>query len=100
MHQGEESLTASGINGSQNFGPCKLEIKLSTRLSEAHVGHVRAPRRGCSPYDPSNAALESKTIIWSQDLAGTGVTVNASARRWFQTVRPAKHDQRCSILQS
>ncbi len=34
-------------------------------------------RRGFSPYGPSKAALESETIIWSQDLAGTGVTVNA-----------------------
>jgi 3-oxoacyl-[acyl-carrier protein] reductase len=34
-------------------------------------------RRGFSPYGPSKAALESETIIWSHDLAGTGVTVNA-----------------------
>ena len=27
-------------------------------------------RRGFSPYGPSKAALESDTIIWSQDLAG------------------------------
>ena len=34
-------------------------------------------RRGFSPYGPSKAALELETIIWAQDLAGTGVTVNA-----------------------
>jgi len=34
-------------------------------------------RRGFSPYGPSKAALESETIIWAQDLANTGVTVNA-----------------------
>jgi NAD(P)-dependent dehydrogenase (short-subunit alcohol dehydrogenase family) len=34
-------------------------------------------RRGFSPYGPSKAALESETIIWAQDLDGTGVTVNA-----------------------
>ena len=34
-------------------------------------------RRGFSPYGPSKAALESETIIWAQDLAGTSVTVNA-----------------------
>jgi NAD(P)-dependent dehydrogenase (short-subunit alcohol dehydrogenase family) len=33
-------------------------------------------RAGFSPYGPSKAALESETVIWSQDLAGTGVTVN------------------------
>jgi NAD(P)-dependent dehydrogenase (short-subunit alcohol dehydrogenase family) len=34
-------------------------------------------RRGFSPYGPSKAALESATNIWAQDLAGSGVTVNA-----------------------
>ena len=34
-------------------------------------------RRGFSPYGPSKAALESETIIWAQELAGIGVTVNA-----------------------
>ena len=33
-------------------------------------------RRGFSPYGPSKAALESETIIWAQDLTGTGITVN------------------------
>jgi NAD(P)-dependent dehydrogenase (short-subunit alcohol dehydrogenase family) len=34
-------------------------------------------RRGFSPYGPSKAALESVTIIWSQDLADSGITDNA-----------------------
>jgi NAD(P)-dependent dehydrogenase (short-subunit alcohol dehydrogenase family) len=34
---------------------------------------------GFSPYGPSKAALESSTVIWAKDLAGTGVTVNALA---------------------
>jgi 3-oxoacyl-[acyl-carrier protein] reductase len=34
-------------------------------------------RMGFSPYGPSKAALESETIIWSQDLEGTGITVNS-----------------------
>lgn len=34
---------------------------------------------GFSPYGPSKAALESATVIWSKDLAETGVTVNALA---------------------
>ena len=34
-------------------------------------------RRGFSPYGPSKAALESETIIWSQELEGTGVTYDA-----------------------
>jgi NAD(P)-dependent dehydrogenase (short-subunit alcohol dehydrogenase family) len=34
-------------------------------------------RRGFSPYGPSKAAMESATNIWAQDLADTGITVNA-----------------------
>jgi 3-oxoacyl-[acyl-carrier protein] reductase len=34
-------------------------------------------RGGVSPYGQSKAALEAGTAIWSADLAGTGVTVNA-----------------------
>jgi NAD(P)-dependent dehydrogenase (short-subunit alcohol dehydrogenase family) len=34
-------------------------------------------RGGVSPYGQSKAALEAGTSIWSADLAGTGVTVNA-----------------------
>ncbi len=29
-----------------------------------------------SPYGPSKAALDAMTLIWAQDLTGTGVTVN------------------------
>ena len=32
-----------------------------------------------SPYRPSKAALQSATVIWSKDLAGTSVTENALA---------------------
>jgi NAD(P)-dependent dehydrogenase (short-subunit alcohol dehydrogenase family) len=32
-----------------------------------------------APYGPSKAALESATVIWTKDLVGTGVTVNALA---------------------
>jgi 3-oxoacyl-[acyl-carrier protein] reductase len=41
------------------------------------MNHETMRRVGFSPYGPSKAALESETIIWAQDLAGTGVTVNA-----------------------
>jgi len=32
--------------------------------------------RGFSPYGPSKAAMEAAAVIWSKDLAGTGVTCN------------------------
>jgi 3-oxoacyl-[acyl-carrier protein] reductase len=47
------------------------------RIINISMNHETMRRRGFSPYGPSKAALESATIIWSQDLAGTGVTVNA-----------------------
>jgi 3-oxoacyl-[acyl-carrier protein] reductase len=34
-------------------------------------------RRENSPYGVSKAAIETETLIWSQDLAGTGVTCNS-----------------------
>jgi NAD(P)-dependent dehydrogenase (short-subunit alcohol dehydrogenase family) len=43
-----------------------------------HVTSYRTMVRGGEhPYGPSKAALESMTTVWSEDLAGTGVTVNA-----------------------
>lgn len=39
------------------------------------MNHATMRRRGFSPSGPSRAALESGTIIWAQDLDGTGVTV-------------------------
>jgi len=47
------------------------------RIVNVSVNHETMRRAGFSPYGPSKAALESETIIWAQDLAGTGVTVNA-----------------------
>jgi NAD(P)-dependent dehydrogenase (short-subunit alcohol dehydrogenase family) len=47
------------------------------RIINISMNHETMRRAGFSPYGPSKAALESETIIWAQDLAGTGVTVNA-----------------------
>ena len=47
------------------------------RIINISMNHQTMRRAGFSPYGPSKAALESATIIWAQDLAGTGVTVNA-----------------------
>jgi 3-oxoacyl-[acyl-carrier protein] reductase len=47
------------------------------RVVNVSVSQGTMRRRGFSPYGPSKAALESETIIWAQDLEGTGVTVNA-----------------------
>jgi 3-oxoacyl-[acyl-carrier protein] reductase len=47
------------------------------RIINISMNRATMRRRGFSPYGPSKAALESETTIWAQDLAGTGVTVNA-----------------------
>lgn len=47
------------------------------RIMNVSMNRETMRRAGFSPYGPSKAALESETVIWAQDLAGTGVTVNA-----------------------
>jgi NAD(P)-dependent dehydrogenase (short-subunit alcohol dehydrogenase family) len=47
------------------------------RIINISMNHETMRRAGFSPYGPSKAALESETMIWAQDLAGTGVTVNS-----------------------
>jgi NAD(P)-dependent dehydrogenase (short-subunit alcohol dehydrogenase family) len=47
------------------------------RIVNVSINRSTMQRAGFSPYGPSKAALESETVIWAQDLAGTGVTVNA-----------------------
>ncbi|WP_237480808.1 SDR family NAD(P)-dependent oxidoreductase [Lichenibacterium dinghuense] len=47
------------------------------RIVNISMNHETMRRAGFSPYGPSKAALESETVIWAQDLAATGVTVNA-----------------------
>ncbi len=47
------------------------------RIVNVSMSHETMRRPGFSPYGPSKAALESETIIWAQDLAGSGITVNA-----------------------
>lgn len=46
------------------------------RIINITMNHQTMRRAGFSPYGPSKAALESETVIWAQDLAGSGVTVN------------------------
>lgn len=56
--------------------PVMLEARWG-RIINVTASQTTIRRRGFSPYGPSKAALESETIIWAQDLGGTGVTVNA-----------------------
>jgi len=47
------------------------------RIINISMNHETMRRVGFSPYGPSKAALEAATAIWAQELAGSGVTVNA-----------------------
>jgi NAD(P)-dependent dehydrogenase (short-subunit alcohol dehydrogenase family) len=46
------------------------------RIVNISVSRQTMRRKGFTPYGPSKAALESASMIWAQDLAGTGITVN------------------------
>ena len=70
----------TNVNGPFMMARSAVRLMLKAgwgRIINVSVNHETMRRRGFSPYGPSKAALESETIIWSQDLAGTGVTVNA-----------------------
>jgi 3-oxoacyl-[acyl-carrier protein] reductase len=47
------------------------------RIINISMNRETMRRPGFSPYGPSKAALDSETIIWAGDLAGSGITVNA-----------------------
>ena len=47
------------------------------RIVNISTGISMMQRFESSPYGVSKAAIESETLIWAQDLAGTGVTVNS-----------------------
>lgn len=46
------------------------------KIVNVSTSDVTIVRVGYSPYGPTKAALEAMSRIWSQDLEGTGVTVN------------------------
>ena len=48
----------------------------SGRIINISISQETMRRRGFTPYGPSKAALESMSVIWAQELAGTGVTLN------------------------
>src|ERR1700735_4225471 len=57
-------------------GPSMLAHRWG-RIVTISVDHETLRTRGFSPSGPSKAALESATAIWAQDLADSGITVNA-----------------------
>jgi 3-oxoacyl-[acyl-carrier protein] reductase len=73
-------LIDTDVNGPFLMARLAVPIMLKAgwgRIVNVSINGETMRRRGYSPYGPSKAALESETIIWSQELAGTGITVNA-----------------------
>ncbi len=75
-----QMIVATNVNGpflmSRAAVPHMMKQRWG-RIINISINHETMRRAGFSPYGPSKAALESETVIWAQDLAGTGVTVNA-----------------------
>ncbi len=46
------------------------------RIINISMNYETMKRKGFTPYGPSKAALESMSIIWAQELEGTGITLN------------------------
>ena len=70
----------TNVNGPFLMARCAVPWMLKARwgrIVNISMNRATMRRQGFSPYGPSKAALESATAIWAQDLAGTGVTVNA-----------------------
>ena len=70
----------TNVNGPFLMARASVPIFLAQhwgRIINISMNQATMRRQGFSPYGPSKAALESETIIWSQDLEGTGITVNA-----------------------
>lgn len=70
----------TNVNGPFLMARAAVPIMLEAgrgRIINVSMNRSTMSRKGFSPYGPSKAALESETAIWAQDLAGSGVTVNA-----------------------
>jgi len=73
-------IVDTNVNGPFHMARAALPTLLRQRwgrIVNISMNRSTMGRRGFSPYGPSKAALESETVIWARDLAGTGVTVNA-----------------------
>ncbi len=46
------------------------------RIINISISQETMRRKGFTPYGPSKAALESMSVIWAQELAGSGITLN------------------------
>jgi NAD(P)-dependent dehydrogenase (short-subunit alcohol dehydrogenase family) len=74
------ALIDTNINGPFLMARAAVPLMLKAgwgRIINVSMNFETMQRPGFSPYGPSKAALESATLIWAQDLAGSGISVNA-----------------------
>ena len=74
------TLIDTNVNGPFLMARAAVPVMLGAgwgRIINISMNYETMRRKGFSPYGPSKAALESETVIWAQDLAASGITVNA-----------------------
>ncbi len=72
-------LMDTNVNGAFNMARVAAPLMIEQgwgRIVNVSTSLVTMQRKGFSPYGPSKWAIEGETVIWAQDLDGTGVTVN------------------------
>lgn len=72
-------LMDTNVNGAFNMARIAAPLMMEQgwgRIVNVSTSLITMQRKGFSPYGPSKWAIEGETVIWAQDLAGTGVTVN------------------------
>ena len=74
------ALFDTNVNGSFNMARSvapHLVAQGFGRIVNVVTGLMTMTRGGFTPYGPAKAALEAASAAWAEELAGTGVTVNA-----------------------
>jgi NAD(P)-dependent dehydrogenase (short-subunit alcohol dehydrogenase family) len=73
-----QMVIATNVNGPFLMARAAMPYFLKAgkgRIINISMNWQTMRRKGFTPYGPSKAALESASMIWAQDLAGTGITV-------------------------
>lgn len=72
-------LMDTNVNGAFNMARLAAPLMVEQgwgRIVNVSTSLITMQRKGFSPYGPSKWAIEGESVIWAQDLDGTGVTVN------------------------
>ena len=75
-----EDVIRTNVVGTFNMARVAAPIMIgqgSGRIVNVTTSLTTMRRKANTPYGVSKAAIETETLIWSQDLEGTGVTINS-----------------------